>query len=58
MLRTATREYKARGTARPPETGWTHLHSPYVTPAWELEQATGRPRGAFGEEWTTPPTPI
>lgn len=54
MLRTAVREYEDKGNASPPETSWVHLSSPHVTQAWELEQTTGRPEGAFGEEWTTP----
>lgn len=55
MLRTAVAQFESGGIARPPKTSMMRLSSPYVTPAWELEQVTGRPRGSFGEQWTTPP---
>ncbi|MFE5836674.1 HNH endonuclease [Arthrobacter sp. NPDC056493] len=53
MLRKAIDEFERQGIASPPKTAMTRRETPYVTPAWELEQRTGRPAGTFGEEWTT-----
>lgn len=52
MLRTAIGEFEGQGIARPPRTSMMRLTAPYMTEAWELEQATGRPAGLFGKEWT------